>query len=53
MSAERMGEIDRVVQRGIKAGGFPGASVVVGRKGFAVWSRGFGTLDWRNGSPRW
>lgn len=50
MSAERMGEIDRVVQRGITAGGYPGASVVVGRKGYAVWSRGFGTLDWRPGS---
>lgn len=50
MSAERMGEIDRVVQRGITAGGFPGASVVVGRKGYAVWSRGFGTLDWRANS---
>jgi CubicO group peptidase (beta-lactamase class C family) len=46
MSAERLGTIDRVVRRGVDAGGFPGASVVVGRKGFAVWSRGFGTLDW-------
>lgn len=46
MSAERLSTIDRVVQRGVDAGGFPGASVVVGRKGFAVWSKGFGTLDW-------
>ncbi len=46
MSAERLGTIDRVVQRGVEAGGYPGASVVVGRKGYAVWSRGFGTLDW-------
>ncbi len=51
MSAERMRAIDRVVQRGVTAGGYPGASVVVGRKGYAVWSRGFGTLDWRPGSP--
>jgi CubicO group peptidase (beta-lactamase class C family) len=50
MSAERLTAIDRVVQRGVTAGGFPGASVVVGRKGYAVWSRGFGTLDWRTGS---
>jgi CubicO group peptidase (beta-lactamase class C family) len=50
MSAARLGEIDRVVQRGLTAGGFPGAAVVVGRKGFAVWSRGLGTLDWRTGS---
>ena len=46
MSAERLSTIDRVVQRGLDAGGYPGASVVVGRKGFSVWSRGFGSLDW-------
>src|SRR5213075_2647909 len=36
----------RVVERGIKAGGYPGASVVVGRKGAAVFERGFGKLSW-------
>ena len=36
MSAARLGTIERVVQRGLDAGGYPGASVVVGRKGFAV-----------------
>ena len=46
MSATRLATIDRVVQRGIDAGGYPGASVVVGRKGFSVWSKGFGALDW-------
>lgn len=46
MSAERLATIDRVVQRGISAGGFPGAAVVVGRKGHSVWSKGFGSLDW-------
>lgn len=46
MSAERLGTIDRVVQRGVEAGGYPGASVVVGRKGYSVFSRGIGTLDW-------
>lgn len=46
MSSTRLGTIDRVVQRGVDAGGYPGASVVVGRKGFSVWSRGFGALDW-------
>ncbi len=46
MSAERLSTIDRVVQRGVSAGGYPGAAVVVGRKGFSVWSRGFGALDW-------
>ncbi len=46
MSAERLATIERVVQRGLNAGGYPGASVVVGRKGFSVFSRGFGSLDW-------
>ncbi len=46
MSAERLATIRRVVQRGVEAGGFPGAAVVVGRKGYAVFSQGFGTLDW-------
>ena len=30
MSAARLGTIERVVQRGLDAGGYPGASVVVG-----------------------
>jgi CubicO group peptidase (beta-lactamase class C family) len=46
MSASRLAAIDRVVQRGITAGGYPGASVVVGRKGAAVWQKGFGKLSW-------
>ena len=51
MSASRLESIDRVVQRGITAGGFPGAAVVVGRKGAAVWERGFGRLSWSAGAP--
>jgi CubicO group peptidase (beta-lactamase class C family) len=50
MSAERLAAIDRVVNRGIKAGGYPGAAVVVGRKGAAVWQKGFGSLKWTTGS---
>ncbi len=46
MSSTRLRAIDHVLARGIKAGGFPGAAVVVGRKGAAVWEKGFGTLDW-------
>ncbi|MEP6617801.1 MAG: serine hydrolase [bacterium] len=46
MSATRLATIDRVVERGIKAGGYPGASVVVGRKGATVWEKGFGRLGW-------
>src|ERR687890_2904726 len=52
MSAERLVAIDRVVTRGIKAGGYPGASVVVGRKGAAVWEKGYGSLGWDASSGR-
>lgn len=52
MSAERLATIDRIVTRGIKAGGYPGASVVVGRKGYAVFQKGFGKLGWTAESPR-
>jgi len=50
MSAERLQAIDRVVLRGLNAGGYPGASVVVGRKGAAVWEKGFGHIDWSTSS---
>jgi CubicO group peptidase (beta-lactamase class C family) len=46
MSATRLAKINRALERGIRAGGFPGASIVVGRKGFAVWERGLGRLTW-------
>ena len=46
MSAERLAKIDHVIERGIKAGGYPGAAVVVGRRGAAVWQKGFGHLGW-------
>jgi CubicO group peptidase (beta-lactamase class C family) len=51
MSAERLATIDRVVRRGITAGGYPGASVVIGRRGAAVMQKGFGNLGWTSGSP--
>jgi CubicO group peptidase (beta-lactamase class C family) len=50
MSAERLAAVDRVVLRGIGAGGFPGASVVVGRRGYAVVKRGYGRLSWSDES---
>src|SRR2546423_8639731 len=46
MSSSRLAAIQRVVERGIRAGGYPGAAVVVGRKGAAVFERGFGKLSW-------
>jgi CubicO group peptidase (beta-lactamase class C family) len=51
MSAARLAKINHVVLRGIQAGGYPGAAVVVGRKGAAVWQRGYGRLDWTDDSP--
>jgi CubicO group peptidase (beta-lactamase class C family) len=52
MSARRLEAINRVVLRGIAAGGYPGAAVVVGRKGATVWEHGFGRLSWETSSPR-
>jgi CubicO group peptidase (beta-lactamase class C family) len=52
MSAKRLAAIDRVVGRGIRAGGFPGASVIVGRRGAAVFSRGYGRLGWSKDASR-
>jgi CubicO group peptidase (beta-lactamase class C family) len=50
MSSERLAKIDHVIERGISAGGYPGAAVVVGRRGAAVWQKGFGKLSWEKGS---
>ena len=49
MAASRLAMIDSVVLRGIGAGGFPGAAVIVARRGGIVWERGYGTLDWQSG----
>jgi CubicO group peptidase (beta-lactamase class C family) len=51
MSAERLAKIDHVIERGISAGGYPGAAVVVGRRGSAVWEKGFGHLGWASSDP--
>src|SRR3954466_287837 len=50
MSSSRLAAIERVVERRIRAGGYPGASVVVGRKGAAVFEQGFGKLSWSSSS---
>jgi len=44
MSAKRLESIDHIVARGVRAGGYPGAAVVVGRKGATVWVKGFGRI---------
>ncbi len=51
MSAERLANIDRVVRRGLSAGGYPGAAVVVGRKGAIALQKGYGRLGWATSSP--
>ena len=51
MSGTRLQRIDRVLTAAIKAGGFPGGAVVVGRKGATVFEKGYGTLGWNNKTP--
>jgi CubicO group peptidase (beta-lactamase class C family) len=51
MSAKRLESIDRIVKRGVNAGGYPGAAVVVGRKGATVWEKGFGHVSWGTKAP--
>jgi CubicO group peptidase (beta-lactamase class C family) len=48
MSRSRLALIDDVVLSGIRAGGFPGAAVIVARHGGIVWQRGYGTLEWQS-----
>ena len=46
MSGKRLEAIDHIMSRAIRAGGFPGGVVVVGRKGATAVEKGFGTLGW-------
>lgn len=50
MSPDRLEIINRIMRRGITVGGFPGAAVVVGRRGAIVYEQGFGTLSYANSS---
>ncbi len=51
MDTARLALIDRAVKQGLIAGGFPGAAVVVGRRGAIVWEKGYGSADWGWGLP--
>jgi CubicO group peptidase (beta-lactamase class C family) len=51
MSAKRLSEIDVIVERGIKEGGYPGAAVVIGRHGGEVIASGFGRTGWAPTAP--
>jgi CubicO group peptidase (beta-lactamase class C family) len=46
MSAKRLESIDNIVKRGVRAGGYPGAAVIVARKGATVWEKGFGRVSY-------
>jgi len=46
MSAARLDAIDHIMARAIRAGGFPGGVVVVGRRGATAVEKGFGTLGY-------
>ena len=46
MSSARLATVDRIVRRGITVGAYPGASVIIGRRGFTVWKKGYGRLSW-------
>lgn len=50
MSAARLAEVDRIVERGIRVGAYPGAAVIIGRKGAVVWQKGYGRIGWRSTS---
>jgi CubicO group peptidase (beta-lactamase class C family) len=51
MDAERLVLIDRAMKQGLSVGGYPGAAVVVGRRGAIVWAKGYGSPDWGFGMP--
>jgi serine-type D-Ala-D-Ala carboxypeptidase len=51
MSGERLAQIDVIVERGIREGGFPGAAVVIGRHGGEVLASGFGRVAWASTAP--
>jgi CubicO group peptidase (beta-lactamase class C family) len=52
MDAARLQEVDRIVNRGIQAGAYPGAALVIARRGGVVWNKGYGRLNWNTRSPR-
>jgi len=50
MSAERLAEVDRVLEAAIADSATPGAALAVGRHGRIVRLRGYGRVDWAAGS---
>src|ERR1700723_536701 len=46
LGAERLFAVDHVVTHAVLAGGFPGATVAIGRTDGPVWLRGYGHRGW-------
>lgn len=51
MDADRLAEVDRIVTAGLRAGAYPGAAVIIGRRGAVVHQKGYGRLAWPNSAP--
>jgi CubicO group peptidase (beta-lactamase class C family) len=46
MSDVRLSNVERIITRGLEAGGYPGATVVIGRQGYSVLRTGLGRQGW-------
>jgi CubicO group peptidase (beta-lactamase class C family) len=51
VAAPTFSAIERLVERGIRQGVYPGAVVVIGRRDTVLYSKGFGHLSWVRGAP--
>ncbi len=51
MVADRLAEVDRIVESGRSAGAYPGAAVIIGRRGAIVHQKGYGRLTWSPSAP--
>ncbi len=51
MDGRMLQKIDEIAADAINQQVFPGCQVVVARKGKIVYSKGYGTIDYRNGGP--
>jgi serine-type D-Ala-D-Ala carboxypeptidase len=50
-AAQRFAAVDQVVERGIAAGIYPGAVLVIGRGDSLLYARGYGHFTWSRTSP--
>jgi CubicO group peptidase (beta-lactamase class C family) len=51
MSSMRLAAVQRVITRGHREGGFPGAAAIIGRKGRSILQSAVGTTSWQPGAP--